>query len=43
MSFLEELAKKKIITESQISEIKNVAKAKFDGDVDDALIEVGIP
>jgi type IV pilus assembly protein PilB len=43
MSFLEELAKKKIITESQISEIKNVAKAKFDGDVDDALLEAGIP
>ena len=43
MSFLEELAKKKIISEGQIGEVKNVANAKFNGDIDSALTEMGIP
>src|SRR3989344_1131030 len=43
MSFLEELAKKGVISESQIAEIKNLATANHDGDIDDALIEAGIP
>jgi len=42
MSFLEELAKNGIIDETQIGEIKNRAKEKYSGDVDDALIESGI-
>ena len=42
MSFLEELAKKGLIEENQISEIKNLAKTKHDGDIDDALIELGV-
>ena len=42
MSFLEELARKKIISENQIGEIKNIAEAKFDGEIDSALIELGI-
>ena len=42
MSFLEELLKKGLITQSQISEIKNRAKEKHGGDIDDALIEAGI-
>ena len=42
MSFLEELAKKKIINESQIGEIKNIANAKFNGDIDDALLNAGV-
>ena len=43
MSFLEELARKKIINEEQIGEIKNRAQAKFDGDIDEALLEINIP
>ncbi len=43
MSFLEELSKKGVINESQIGEIKNRATEKFDGDIDGALIEYGIP
>jgi len=43
MSFLEELAKAGVIKESQIPEVKNLAKEKHEGDVDDALIEMGIP
>lgn len=43
MSFLEELSKKGVIKESQIGEIKNRAKEKFDGNVDEALIESGVP
>jgi type IV pilus assembly protein PilB len=43
MSFLEELVKKGVINKSQIDEIKNLAKEKHDGDVDEALIEIGIP
>src|ERR1035437_8181009 len=43
MSFLEELAQKGVINESQIGEIKNRAKEKHGGDIDDALMEFGIP
>ncbi|MBU0611919.1 type II/IV secretion system protein [Patescibacteria group bacterium] len=39
MSFLEELAKRGIINETQIGEIKNRAKDKYNGDVDEALKE----
>ena len=42
MSFLEELAKENIIKKSQISEIKNRAQEKYEGDIDEALIESGI-
>ena len=42
MSFLEELAKKGIIDVNQIGEIKNLAKEKHEGDIDDALIELGV-
>jgi len=42
MSFLEELAKKGIINNDQINEIKNRAKSKHEGNVDAALIEIGI-
>ena len=43
MSFLEELAKKGIINKSQIAEIKNRAKEENEGDVDEALRDMGIP
>jgi len=42
MSFLEELAKKGLIQQSQIGEIKNRAKEKYDGDIDQVLLESGI-
>jgi type IV pilus assembly protein PilB len=42
MSFLEELSKKGIIQQSQIGEIKARAKEKWNGDIDEALIESGI-
>ena len=42
MSFLEELAKSGIINESQIGEIKNRAKDKHAGDIEEALIESGV-
>ena len=42
MSFLEELVKKGVITKSQIDEIKNLAKEKHSGNLDEALIEFGI-
>ncbi len=42
MSFLEELSKKGIISESQIGEIKSRAKEKFEGNVDEALLEFGV-
>ena len=42
MSFLEELAKKGVINDTQIGEIKNRAKKMHDGDIDDTLIESGI-
>lgn len=43
MSFLEELVKKGVINKSQIDEIKNLAKEKHEGNLDEALIEFGIP
>ncbi len=43
MSFLEELAKKGAINKSQIDEIKNLAKEKYSGNIDEALIESGVP
>ena len=43
MSFLEELAKKGVINDTQIGEIKNRANKMHDGDIDDALVESGIP
>jgi len=42
MSFLEELVKKGLITESQIVEIKNRANEKYKGDVDSVLAELGL-
>ena len=42
MSFLEELSKKGIIQESQIGEIKIRARDKFAGDLDAALLELGL-
>ncbi len=42
MSFLEELAKKGIINESQIGGIKDLANKKHEGDIEGALSEVGI-
>ncbi len=42
MSFLEELAKKGLIKQSQIGDIKTRARDKFGGDVDDALVDSGI-
>jgi type IV pilus assembly protein PilB len=43
MSFLEELAKKGLINKSQIGEIKNRADHDHNGDVDSALMDLGIP
>src|SRR4026208_920139 len=43
MSFLEELAKAGLINKSQIGEIKNRAKENFNGDIDAALLESGVP
>ena len=43
MSFLEELSNKGIISENQIGEIKNRANEKYGGDVDEALVEFGVP
>ena len=42
MSFLEALTKKGLITSTQFSEIKAVAKEKHEGNLDEALIEFGI-
>lgn len=42
MSFLEELVKKGGINESQIGEIKARAKEKYDGNIDEALLEAGV-
>lgn len=42
MSFLEELAQKGRINESQITDIKNRANEKFQGDVESVLLEMGI-
>lgn len=43
MSFLEELVKKGLINKSQIDGIKNLAREKHDDNLDEALIEFGIP
>lgn len=42
MSFLESLAKKSLITENQIAEIKIIAREKYNGDIYQALIDSGI-
>ncbi len=42
MSFLEELAKKDLINENQIGEIKSRAREKYNGDIDEALMESGV-
>ncbi|MFA5750985.1 MAG: GspE/PulE family protein [Candidatus Paceibacterota bacterium] len=42
MSFLEELAQQGLIRENQINEIKNLAREKHEGNIDEALIETGI-
>jgi len=42
MSFLEELAKSGVIEKSQIGEIKNHAKEKNNGDIEEALVDYGI-
>ena len=42
MSFLEELVKEGVINKSQIGEIKSRAEEKYNGDLDEALIESGI-
>lgn len=43
MSFLEELVKKGVINNTQIDEIKNLAKERNGGNIDEALIDFGIP
>ena len=43
MSFLEELTKEGVIEKSRIGEIKNRAEEKFNGNIDEALIEAGVP
>ena len=42
MSFLEELAKKGLIQESQIAQIKSRAGEKYSGEIEDALTEFGV-
>jgi hypothetical protein len=42
MSFLEELAKKGLINGNQIGEIKSRAQDKYEGNIDEALIESGV-
>ncbi|MEK7069286.1 MAG: GspE/PulE family protein, partial [Patescibacteria group bacterium] len=42
MSFLEELVKRGIIKQSQIGEVKSRAKEKYNGDIDEALLESSI-
>lgn len=43
MSLLEELSKKGLVEKSQINEIKNRAQKDFNGDINKALAELGIP
>ncbi len=43
MSFLEALAQKALIKESQISEIKIRANEKYKGDISKVLLELGVP
>lgn len=42
MSFLEELTEEGVIGKSQIGQIKSRAAEKFEGDIDQALIEAGV-
>ncbi len=42
MSFLEELSKNGIIRENQIGEVKILARDKYAGDIDDALLAMGV-
>lgn len=42
MNFLEELAKKGLIDKNQISEIKNLAKEKYDGNIEQVLLDGGL-
>jgi type IV pilus assembly protein PilB len=42
MTFLEELVKKSLINETQISEIKNLAKEKYNDDIEAVLLDGGI-
>ena len=42
MSFLEELVKKGLIEQSQIGDIKNLAKDKYEGDLEACLFEMGV-
>lgn len=42
MSFLEALVQKGLITESQIADIKNLAEEKHAGDLELALLEIGL-
>ena len=43
MSFLEELAKQGLINQNQVDDIKSRAKKDYNGNIDDALSESGIP
>ncbi len=43
MSFLEELSKKGLLTEGQISEIRARADKRYGGDIDEALVASGVP
>ncbi len=43
MSFLEELSKKGVIDKSQIGEIKTRAEEKYEGNIDEALLEFDVP
>jgi len=43
MTFLEVLVKKNLITEGQMGEIKSLAQSKYNGDINSALLEFGIP
>ena len=42
MIFLEELVRRQIITEPQVSEVLRISEEKFGGDVDKAMVEMGI-
>ena len=42
MSFLEELTKKGLIQKNQVDEIKNLARDKHAGNIDEALVDLGI-
>jgi len=42
MSFLEELARAGLIQKGQIEEVKNLASEKFEGDIEQALLALGV-